>query len=130
MNCDKSRKGKTGNEKYCSIVCQHDYEQKQWIAAWLAGRVLKVFPRRVKAALIRLRGEKCEICGWAERNIKTQNVPIELEHSDGNYENNSPENVKLLCPNCHALTPTFRNLNKGFGRKYRRNSLIGKASDL
>ena len=39
-----------------------------------------------------------------------------LEHIDGNSENNSLDNLKLLCPNCHSLTPTYKNLNKGNGR--------------
>jgi hypothetical protein len=41
---------------------------------------------------------------------------VEVEHIDGNWRNNLPENLTLLCPNCHALTPTFRGLNRGHGR--------------
>ncbi len=43
-----------------------------------------------------------------------QDVPItlELEHKDGNNKNNKRENLELLCPNCHALTPTWRGRNK------------------
>ena len=37
-------------------------------------------------------------CGWCEKNIVTNKVPIELEHIDGNSENNSLDNLKLLCP--------------------------------
>jgi 5-methylcytosine-specific restriction endonuclease McrA len=40
---------------------------------------------------------------------------------DGNSENNLEENLRLLCPNCHSLSPNFRNLNKGYGRKWRVN---------
>ena len=51
-------------------------------------------------------------CGWCEKNKKTGNIPIQLEHIDGHSENNSLDNLKLLCPNCHSLTPTYgRNLN-------------------
>lgn len=35
-------------------------------------------------------------------------IPLELDHIDGNHENNALENLRLLCPNCHALTPTYR----------------------
>jgi 5-methylcytosine-specific restriction endonuclease McrA len=55
-------------------------------------------------------------CGWDKINPITNNVPIELEHIDGDSTNNSLENLKLLCPNCHSLTPTFGALNKGNGR--------------
>ena len=43
-----------------------------------------------------------------------------MEHIDGNSENNNIENLELLCPNCHSLTPTFGALNKGKGRKNRK----------
>lgn len=66
-----------------------------------------------KAALIQERGHKCEDCGLEE--WKTQPIPLELEHCDGNNKNNTKENLKLLCCNCHALTPTWRgrNINSG-----------------
>jgi hypothetical protein len=59
------------------------------------------------------------ICGWNEINPKSGKVPIELEHSDGNSANNNLKNLKLLCPNHHSLTPTYKGLNKGNGRANR-----------
>jgi TPP-dependent indolepyruvate ferredoxin oxidoreductase alpha subunit len=46
----------------------------------------------------------CDNTEWLGRAI-----PLELEHKDGNHRNNLLENLCLLCPNCHALTPTYRN---------------------
>ena len=40
-------------------------------------------------------------------------IPLELEHIDGNHQNNTLNNLTLLCPNCHALTSTYRGKNKG-----------------
>ena len=57
-------------------------------------------------------GEKCMECGWSERNPHTGNIPIELEHIDGDFKNNKEENLKLLCPNCHSLTKTYKGANK------------------
>ena len=57
--------------------------------------------------------------GFAEVNPITGKVPLEIDHVDGDCYNNRPENLVVLCPNCHSLTPTFRALNKASGRKYR-----------
>jgi 5-methylcytosine-specific restriction endonuclease McrA len=60
-------------------------------------------------------------CGWSEINPKSGKVPIQLNHINGNSEDNKLSNLELLCPNCHSLTPTFGMLNKGNGRKKRRD---------
>jgi len=49
----------------------------------------------------------CKLDSWID-----QPIPLELDHIDGNHQNNALENLRLLCPNCHALTPTFRGKNK------------------
>ena len=56
--------------------------------------------------LIRKRGRRCEECGLKEWNGKK--IILEVEHKDGNKHNNNEKNLKLLCPNCHSLTPTWR----------------------
>jgi hypothetical protein len=68
-----------------------------------------------KAVLIKERGHRCEDCGLSE--WKSQPIPLELEHSDGDNRNNTRENLKLLCCNCHALTPTWRGRNMNSGKK-------------
>lgn len=53
---------------------------------------------------------KCYRCGLTEwLDVK---IPLELEHVDGDNENNELSNLTLLCPNCHALTPTYRGKNQ------------------
>ena len=66
-----------------------------------------------KKALVQERGHRCEDCRLEK--WKDQPIPLELEHSDGDNRNNVKENLKLLCCNCHALTPTWRGRNKNYG---------------
>lgn len=60
-------------------------------------------------------GEKCSKCGWGERHTVTQRVPVQVDHIDGDPNNHRPENLRLLCPNCHSLTATYGGLNRGRG---------------
>lgn len=50
--------------------------------------------------------EMCKLFTWMEVPI-----PLELHHLDGNRFNNTLVNLKLLCPNCHALTDNYRAKN-------------------
>lgn len=67
--------------------------------------------RARKKRLLTERGRKCQVCNltsWLDREI-----PIELDHIDGNPENSTKENLRLICPNCHAQTETYRGKNMG-----------------
>ena len=59
-------------------------------------------------------------CGWNKKNPYSGKIPIELEHVDGNSDNNSLNNLLILCPNCHSLTKTWKTLNSGNGRYSKR----------
>jgi hypothetical protein len=100
--------------KYCSLPCQAIFRMSERVLKGIAStKTLKLF-------LVKNNGEKCMKCGWCEKNPITNKVPIELEHKDGNSENNNLDNLELLCPNCHSLTSTYKALNKGKGRHKRR----------
>ena len=76
----------------------------------------------IKRYLRRKFGNKCCLCSWSEMNPKTNIVPLVADHIDGNWKNNSEENLRLICPNCDALSPTYAGLNKENGRQSRATS--------
>jgi hypothetical protein len=67
--------------------------------------------RSRKRIIIEQRGYQCQICGitdWMEKPIK-----LELDHIDGNADNNIEINLRLVCPNCHSQTETYKGANAG-----------------
>jgi hypothetical protein len=110
---------------YCNNKCQVKYQNREKINNWLKGRdkgytgngMIRPFIRKY---LIGLFDNRCNRCGWNEKNPITQNIPLEIHHKDGNYKNNQINNLEVLCPNCHSLTESHKNLNKGNGREKRR----------
>lgn len=105
--------------KFCNNKCQGSYKVKMTIKQ-IENGCTTLHSDTYKRYLIKKYGEKCMECGWNKINPTTNKIPIQMEHIDGNSENNSVDNLKLLCPNCHSLTSTFGALNKGNGREKRR----------
>ena len=123
INCGKELTGNRSNKKYCSVKCQCEYKNKEYINNWLNGNIDGIvgkygISQHIRGYLFKKNINKCQICGWGEVNPHTGNVPLEVHHIDGDYTNNSEENLQLLCPNCHSLTETYKNSNKN-GRKSR-----------
>jgi 5-methylcytosine-specific restriction endonuclease McrA len=76
-----------------------------------AGRHLTYQSHKLKMRLLSegYKQHKCERCSlerWLEKPIA-----LELHYIDGNRSNNELQNLKFLCPNCHAQTPNYRAKN-------------------
>ena len=119
-------KPKRSTYKYCSNKCQQLNQFREYIKKWKLGLrngdrgiVTKNISSHIKRYLVEKYGEKCFICKWSKKHSVTGRVPLEIDHINGNSGDNSEINLRLICPNCHALSANFRNLNKGNGRTWR-----------
>ena len=113
--------------KYCSNKCQGEYQYVVFIQKWKEGKevglsTMGVVKDPIKSYLRQKFSNKCCLCEWSEVNPQTGIVPLIADHIDGRWQNNQEDNLRLLCPNCDALTPTFGNLNRGKGRANRPKS--------
>jgi len=57
-----------------------------------------------------IKKEKCEECSLVDWNGKR--IGFELDHINGDNKDNRLDNLRILCPNCHSQTPTFRGRGK------------------
>jgi len=122
LNCKEEIK----SGKYCSNKCQGIYQSSLKLNEWLEGKNFirkggNSIPSWMRAYLLRESNNQCQQCSWGELNEYTQTIPLEIDHIDGDAYNNVLENLRVLCPNCHSLTKTFRNAgNRKSSRSYRK----------
>lgn len=121
-------KEETKNKKFCSRECSSNFramvgiENHKKLINDLSNDMVSEYSyhtihHHLKQHLKEEYGEKCCLCDWNKTNPTTGKIPIELDHIDGNCENNKPNNVRLLCPSCHSLTPHFKGANRTYKNK-------------
>ena len=120
------------NTLFCSNECKKEHDKvlyEEYIERWKKGEEPGCTPsfkihKYVKRYLEEKNNNSCQRCGWHEINEYTGNVPLQIHHIDGDCTNNSPDNIQLLCPNCHALTENFGSRNKNSKRVFRKQKLF------
>lgn len=117
--CGKEcRWGGSKLNKFCGFTCQQLWTWKNVTKPRVergecthnSGIVLKKY-------LIETRGETCEECGITS-NWNNKPLVLQLDHIDGDSDNNFPKNLRLLCPNCHSQSENFG--SKGKGSRYKK----------
>lgn len=111
------KKGKSFCDLQCTSLQKSSVLINRWFKGELTGTIKSGYSGFIKTYLRIKYSNKCSRCGWGEKNIHTNSIPLEVEHIDGNAYNNFPNNVTLICPNCQSLTKTYRGANIDNGRR-------------
>jgi Zn finger protein HypA/HybF involved in hydrogenase expression len=125
LHCGKVEEKQNTAGKYCSNSCQKNHQSIMKYEAWKRGEGT-IGKGCLKTNLKREFGDNCSVCGidsWMSMPIN-----LEVDHEDGDPYNNIPENLRLICPNCHSQTPSFKGRNKGKGRGTNKGWLLENQS--
>lgn len=120
LYCDSKLDKK--NKKYCSANHQQKYQYKITIEEWKNGNIVgyvgetKQLSKWLRRYIYESRGTACSICGWNDKHPCDGKTLTEIDHIDGDAENCTEENLRVLCPNCHSKTHTYRSRNKNSKR--------------
>lgn len=101
LNCYKPNMGSKGRKK-------EKFEPRILLQEILDGKHPSFQTYKLKHRLFKegIKENKCEVCGIEEWN----GLPIqcELDHINGDKFNHKLENLRVICPNCHSQTETYR----------------------
>jgi len=123
LQCEeKLLKEKKYHNKFCDSKCSNLYKfENVTLKRFNDGNVSK--NTTLRKILINLYGNYCFECkqpnNWNEKELI-----LEVDHIDGNSDNNLPKNLRLLCPNCHSQMPTSKCKHKKKNTK--RNNYLRK----
>ena len=116
--CNKELIGGNPRNQYCDHACSSKHRKSVPLDAWLKGELLGhtgvayQVKRFVREYLLEQANNTCSICGWNKCHPVDGRPLVEIDHIDGNASNTVFNNLRVLCPNCHSETPTFRARNK------------------
>ena len=121
----REREGKPPRVPNPQLPSVDEWLLREWNGADRNG-LLNTRVRRylIEQAEHRCQSPTCDVPGgFRTVHPTTGRVPVEIEHINGDSTDHRPENLIVLCPNCHALTPTYRALNKNSKRSWRRKTV-------
>lgn len=128
LNCNTEFKPANSSTKYCCTKCatEHksilNYENYKKDNSIVYGNT---HMRNYKKYFLEEQDNKCDICGM--QNVwNDKEIVFILDHIDGNADNNTRTNLRLVCPNCDSQLDTYKSKNKNSARsKYRQTLKVG-----
>ena len=119
LNCGTENNWKCSTtNKYCNGDCFHKHKWEHTIKKRIEeGKGGDPFT--LKKYLAEVRGNSCECCG-IRTEYNGRPLVLQLDHIDGNSDNENVANLRLLCPNCHSQTDTYA--AKGQGVRYHKKN--------
>jgi len=120
LNC--SNKVKRNKSKFCSMECSLNYkaiEKRREVLSNLENGKYISF-KQLRALLLDTY-KTCQECN-IEPIWNNKPLSFQIDHIDGNSDNNDIKNLRVLCPNCHTQTITWcsRNIKNTKRNKYLR----------
>lgn len=98
------------------IISQKENKIKDWENGIWRGGTDYGLSKIIRDYLLNKSNFSCDKCRFNTPHPNDGKTILEINHIDGNGLNHSPNNLEVLCPNCHALTSTYRGRNIGNGR--------------
>lgn len=122
--CSKAVKHK--GAKHCSNACHQEQRYRDYIAKWKSGEIDgsaksgAVISQYVRRYMLEKANYSCEECGFNDRHPLDGNPIVQIDHVSGDSSDHREENLRVLCPNCHAKTATHNGRNRGKGNPARK----------
>jgi hypothetical protein len=117
--CERPFRFNPGKSKglFCAPLCAQRHRAEQYrLRIVQSGNLRNSYAAR--NFLLGRDGNVCTICRLTE--WMGAPIPLVCDHINGNSDDWSIENCRMICCNCDAQTPTYKNKNRGNGRFARR----------
>lgn len=117
--CDEEFKCKSSDTRqYCSNNCSAKHRSSIREHAMLHLAFDELPNKRKRNRIFDEQQGRCSVCGLKDWN--GQPITLELDHISGDRSDESRNNLRLICPNCHSQTHTYKvkNIDNPGKKKY------------